>query len=36
MDKLLEKVKKNLILTHNEDDALLRQYINASISYLRH
>ena len=33
MDELLEKVKKNLILTHNEDDILLRQYINASISY---
>lgn len=33
MDELLDKVKKNLILTHNEDDILLRQYINASISY---
>ena len=33
MDELLEKVKKNLILTHNEDDTLLKQYINASISY---
>ena len=31
--ELLDKVKANLILTHNEDDALLRGYIAASISF---
>jgi len=31
--ELLEKVKANLILTHDEDDALLRSYIAASISF---
>ena len=30
---LLEKVKANLILQHNEDDALLEMYIAAAISY---
>jgi uncharacterized phage protein (predicted DNA packaging) len=30
---LLEKVKQNLILTHNEDDALLEGFITAAISY---
>lgn len=32
-DRLLEKVKQNLILEHSEDDALLEQYITASVSY---
>ena len=31
--ELLDKVKANLILTHNEDDALLCGYIAASISF---
>ena len=30
---LLEKVKANLILEHNQDDALLRSYIAAAVSY---
>jgi len=30
---LLEKVKKNLVLQHNEDDELLQSYINAAIDY---
>jgi len=30
---LLEKVKENLILTHNEDDALLESFIKAAINY---
>jgi uncharacterized phage protein (predicted DNA packaging) len=30
---LLEKVKQNLIVTHNEDDALLEGFITAAISY---
>ena len=30
---LLEKVKANLILTHNEDDALIEGVIAAAISY---
>ena len=33
MSELLEKVKANLILTHNEDDALLGSYIAAALSY---
>lgn len=33
MNELLEKVKKNLILSHNEDDELLITYITAAISY---
>lgn len=33
MDKLLEKVKANLILEHSEDDALLKMYIDAAVSY---
>ena len=33
MDTLLDKVKANLILTHSEDDALLKQYITAAVSY---
>ena len=32
-DKLLEKVKANLILEHSEDDALLKMYIDAAVSY---
>ena len=32
-DRLLERVKQNLILEHSEDDALLEQYIAASVSY---
>lgn len=31
--ELLEKVKKNLILEHDEDDELLENYITAAISY---
>ena len=30
---LLDKVKQNLILEHNEDDSLLEMYITAAISY---
>lgn len=30
---LLEKVKKNLILEHDEDDELLQSYITAAVSY---
>ena len=30
---LLEKVKANLILEHNADDALLTMYITAAVSY---
>lgn len=30
---LLEKVKENLILTHNEDDALLERFLTAAIAY---
>jgi len=33
MDNLLEKVKSNLILTHDEDDDLLEGYITAAIAY---
>ncbi len=32
-DKLLQKVKQNLILEHNEDDELLKMYITAAVSY---
>jgi len=31
--KLLEKVKANLILTHDEDDSLLLGYIAAALDY---
>ena len=30
---LLEKIKRNLILDHAADDALLKSYITAAISY---
>ena len=33
MEELLQKVRENLILSHNEDDGLLRGYITASLSY---
>lgn len=33
MDELLVKVKQNLILDHAVDDALLKGYITAAISY---
>ena len=33
MSELLEKVKKNLILDHSEDDALIETYITAAVSY---
>ena len=33
MSALLEKVKKNLILEHDEDDALIETYITAAVSY---
>jgi len=32
--ELLEKVKANLILQHNEDDALLQEYIKAAVAYV--
>ena len=32
MDELLQKVKDNLILSHDEDDELLRGYIRAAVS----
>ena len=31
--ELLERVKKNLILQHTEDDALLQCYISAAVAY---
>lgn len=31
--ELLKKIKQNLILTHDEDDALLRSFIAAAVSY---
>ncbi len=33
MEELLNKVKQNLILQHDEDDGLLRTYITAAVSY---
>lgn len=33
MDTLLDKVKANLILEHSADDALLKNYITAAVSY---
>ena len=36
MDALLEKVKQNLILDHAADDALLKGYITAAVSYYQH
>ena len=33
MEELLTKVKANLILTHDVDDALLQSYITAAVSY---
>lgn len=33
MDALLQKVKQNLILDHAADDALLKGYITAAVSY---
>ena len=33
MDTLLDKVKANLILEHNEDDELLKMYLTAAVSY---
>lgn len=33
MDTLLQKVKANLILAHDEDDELLTQFITAAVSY---
>lgn len=33
MNSLLEKVKKNLILEHSEDDALIESYITAAVAY---
>jgi hypothetical protein len=35
VDRLLPIVKANLILTHNEDDELLRAYICAAIDYAK-
>ena len=32
-DELLQRVKQNLILEHNEDDELLKMYITAAVSY---
>jgi len=33
MDTLLDKVKANLILEHDQDDALLDQFIKAAVNY---
>lgn len=33
IDVLLQKVKENLILTHDEDDGLLKNFIHAALSY---
>ena len=33
MEGLLQKVKDNLILSHDEDDGLLRGYIAAALAY---
>jgi uncharacterized phage protein (predicted DNA packaging) len=33
MDTLLEKVKANLILEHDKDDALLENFIKAAMDY---
>ena len=33
MDELLSKVKQNLILEHDEDDTLLKNYITAAVAY---
>ena len=33
MDELLTKVKQNLILEHSVDDALIKSYITAAVSY---
>lgn len=33
MDELLLKVKRNLILDHDNDDNLLQSYITAAVSY---
>ena len=33
MQNLIEMVKKNLILQHDEDDELLQNYINAAVAY---
>lgn len=33
MEGLLQKVKDNLILSHEEDDGLLRGYIAAALAY---
>ena len=36
MTLLLDDVKKNLVIEHNEDDHLLRNYIAAAASYAEH
>lgn len=33
MESLLEKVKKNLLLDHHEDDELIQSFITAATSY---
>ena len=33
MTELLQKVKQNLIIEHEADDALLQSYITAAVSY---
>jgi len=33
MDTLLEKVKRNLILEHDQDDELLKHFISAAVAY---
>ena len=33
IEGLLEKVKKSLILSHDEDDSLLENYIKAAVNY---
>lgn len=33
MEELLQKVKKNLLLEHSEDDELIKGYITAAVAY---
>ena len=33
METLLEKVKANLMLSHNEDDELIQTFITSAVSY---
>ena len=33
MEELLQKVKKNLLLEHSEDDEIIKGYITAAVAY---